>query len=164
MKFSNTKKIVIASVLFIVNTFLCFTAEAQWQENYYVDDFGDKTDQKYESMSASGTFSNSATQNSEALYTFIKDDESVLINVYEYGRSLASSIDATFETIKIKQPNGGIVSLKRVFFTKSGKLYFSKKNYTEFLEAIKGSGDYTMVFDRSGEYSSSSYRIKFTID
>lgn len=164
MKLSRTKKIVIASVLFTLNTVLCFTADAQWQENYYVDDFGDKTDQKYESMSASGTFSNSATQNSKALYIFIKDDESVVINVYEYGTSLATSIDATFETVKIKQPNGDIVSIKNVFFTKSGKLYFSKKIYTEFLEAIKGSGDYTMVFDRSSEYSSSSYRIKFTIN
>ena len=157
MKLSRTKKILIASVLFTFNTLLCFTADAQWQEKYYVDDFGDKTDQRYEFMSASGTFSNSATQNS-------KDEEVVIINVYEYGSSLATSIDATFESIKIKQPNGGVVSIKNVFFTKSGKLYFSKKTYTEFLEAIKGSGDYTMVFDRSGEYSSSSYRIKFTID
>lgn len=160
MKFSDTKKIVIASLL----TLLSFTTEAQWQENYYVDDFGDKTTEKYESMSAVGTFSNSAVQNADAKYTFIKDQEYVLINVYEYGRSLATNIDATFEVVKVKQPNGNIVSIKRVFFTKSGKLLFSKKNYALFLDVIKDSGDYVMVFDRSGKYSSSKYKVKFTID
>ena len=99
MKLSNTQKIVIASLLFTFNTILCFTADAQWVENYYVDDFGDKTNQKYESFVAKGTFSNSATQNSEAQYTFVKDEKSVLINVYEYGRSLASNTDAITEKI-----------------------------------------------------------------
>ncbi len=164
MKLSNTQKIVIASLLFTFNTILCFTADAQWVENYYVDDFGDKTDQKYESFVAKGTFSNSATQNSEAQYTFVKDEKSVLINVYEYGRSLASSTDATFETVKIKQPSGNVVTINKVFFTKSGKLYFSEKEYTQLLESIKDSGSYTMVFDRSSKYSSSSYRIRFTIE
>jgi hypothetical protein len=164
MKLLNTQKIVIASLLLTFNTILCFTADAQWVENYYVDDFGDKTDQKYESFVAKGTFSNSATQNSEAEYIFIKDKESVIIKVYEYSRSLASSIDATFETIKIKQPNGSVATIKKVFFTKSGKLYFSEKQYTQLLESIKDIGTYTMVFDRSGKYSSSSYKIKFTIE
>ena len=164
MKLSNTQKIVIASLLFTFNTILCFTADAQWVENYYVDDFGDKTDQKYESFVAKGTFSNSATQNSEAQYTFVKDEKSVLINVYEYGRSLASNTDATFETVKIKQPSGNVATINKVFFTKSGKLYFSEKEYTQLLESIKDSGAYTMVFNRSSKYSSSSYRIRFTIE
>ena len=163
MNFSNTQKIGIASLLFVFN-FLCFTADAQWKKNFYVDDFGDKTDQSYESLSAEGTFSNSATQNSKATYTFIKDDASVLVNVYEYGRSLATDIDHTFETVKIKQPSGSVVTIERVFFTKGGKLYFSEKTYTELLETIKDSGKYTMIFDRSGDYSSSNYKIIFTIN
>jgi hypothetical protein len=31
-------------------------------------------------------------------------------------------------------------------------------------EAIKTKGKYTIIFDRSGDYSNSSYKIKFTID
>ena len=147
--------------LFVLSYLISF---AQWDIGHYVDDFGDKTDQKYESFVAKGTFSNSATQNSEAQYTFVKNEKSVLINVYEYGRNLASNTDATFETVKIKQPSGNVATINKVFFTKSGKLYFSEKEYTQLLESIKDSGAYTMVFDRSSKYSSSSYRIRFTIE
>ena len=162
MKFNLIKKSVVASI-FILSTIICFSIEAQWVEQYYVDEFGDKTDQKYESLIAQGTFSNSATTNSKATYSFIKDTESLLINVYEYGSSLATSIDPTFETVKIKQPSGNVVTIERVFFTKSGKLFFSKDNFTELLNTIQESGEYRMIFNRTGEYSQSSYNIKFKL-
>ena len=66
--------------------------------------------------------------------------------------------------LRLSNPNGSVATIKKVFFTKSGKLYFSEKEYTQLLESIKDSGAYTMVFDRSGKYSSSSYKIKFTIE
>jgi len=162
MKFNFIKKSVVASI-FIFSSIICFSIEAQWVERYYVDEFGDKTDQKYESLMAEGTFSNSATTNSKATYSFVKDTESLIINVYEYGSSLATSIDPTFETVKIKQPSGNVVTIEKVFFTKSGKLYFSKESFTEFLKTIQESGEYRMIFNRSGEYSKSSYNIKFKL-
>ena len=164
MKLNMTQKTVTAIVLFAINTFLCFTAEAQWKTKYYVDDFGDPTDQKYESMTATGFFNNSATTKSEATYSFVKDEKSLLINVYEYGRRLASNVEATFEVVKIKQPSGDVVTIQNVFFTKSGKLYFSKSNFEQIVDAIKDSGSYTMVFERTGKYSKSGYVIKFDID
>lgn len=157
-------KITILSALFFLNIFFCSTAEAQWVKRYYVDDFGDKTDQSYESFSTKGTFSNSATDNSEASYTFIKDDETLIINVYEYGSKLASEIDATFETVKIKQPDGNVVTIEKVFFTKSGKLFFNKASYTSVIEAMSKIGNYTMLFKRTGKYNDSTYKIKFSIE
>ena len=112
---------------------------------------------------AEGTFSNSATTNSKATYSFVKDTESLLINVYEYGSSLATSIDPTFETVKIKQPSGNVVTIERVFFTKSGKLFFNEDSFKELLNTIQESGEYRMIFNRSGEYSQSSYNIKFKL-
>ena len=157
-------KITILSTLFFLNIFFCFTAEAQWVKSYYVDDFGDKTDQSYEAFSAKGTFSNSATDNSEATYTFIKDDGSLLINVYEYGRKLASNLDGTFETVKIKQPDGNVVTIEKVFFTKSGKLFFNEEAFTSIIETLSKIGNYTILFDRTGKYSNSTYKIKFSIE
>ena len=87
-------------VLLVLVAVLAFgTVNAQWKKNFYVDDFGDKTTDSYDSMMSSGTFSNSATQDSKALYVFIKSDTSITIKVYEYERSLATSTSGTFEQL-----------------------------------------------------------------
>ena len=150
-------------VVLVLVTVLAFNlSNAQWTTKFYVDDFGEPTSNSYESMILDGVFSNSATQNSKATYVFIKDKESLVIKVLEYGRSLATSTDATFETVKIKTPTG-IVEIKKVFFSKSGRLYFSKDSFNQVAEAISELGDYIMIFKRSGRYSDSSYKIKFSI-
>ena len=149
--------------LILLLTILTFNlVNAQWETKFYVDEFGDATTQEYEAMQIVGTFSNSATQNSKATYSFIKDKETVIINVYEYSRTLANSIEATFETVKLKTPNG-IETIERVYFTKAGALFFNKKEYDKFISIISNPGNYTMIFNRTGDYSNSSYKIKFTI-
>ena len=151
-------------LLLIIAILTIGSANAQWKKNFYVDEFGEKTGESYEYLQAFGTFSNSATQNSKAKYDFIKSEDSVIINVYEYERSLATSIDPTFETVKIRTPSKEVVVIKKVFFSKSGKLLFSKELYKQLIGAIQEKGDYIMIFDRGGSYSKSSYKIKFTIE
>jgi hypothetical protein len=155
----NTKTIIIAIL------FLGFqSANAQWVKKYYVDDFGDPTTSSYESFMAKGTFSNSATTNSDCSFNFIKDDESLMINVYEYSRKKANSIEATFESVKLKTPSGTIETINKVFFTKGGSLYFSKESLVRVLEVLSEKGDFTMIFERTAKYSNSSYKARFTID
>jgi hypothetical protein len=153
------KKVLLLAVLSLN------TVTAQWEKDFYIDDFGDKTDKDYERMMARGTFSNSATQNSEAHYKFVKNTEemTLTISVYEYGSNLATSIDHSFEQVKIKTPSG-VVTIKEVFFSNIGRLRFSKESFTELNKAISESGEYVMVFSKSSEYSmGSSYKIKFSI-
>jgi len=151
-------------LLLIIAILTIGSANAQWKKNFYVDEFGEKTGESYEYFQAFGTFSNSATQNSKAKYDFIKSEDSVIINVYEYERSLATSIEPTFETVKLRTPSKEVVVIKKVFFSKSGKLLFSKELYKQLIGAIQEKGDYIMIFDREGSYSKSSYKIKFTIE
>ena len=150
-------------VLLVLVAVLAFgTVNAQWKKNFYVDDFGDKTTDSYNSMTSSGTFSNSATQDSKALYVFIKSDTSITIKVYEYERSLATSTSGSFEQVKIKTPSG-VVVIDEAFFTKGGSLFFSDEEFISLNKAISESGDYVMIFSRSSKYSTSSYKIKFSI-
>lgn len=149
-------------VLVLVAVLSFNLSNAQWTTKFYVDDFGEPTSNSYESMILDGVFSNSATQNSKAKYVFIKDKDHLVVKVLEYGRSLATSTEATFETVKIKTPKG-IVEIKKVFFSKSGRLYFSKNSFNQIVEAISELGDYIMIFERSGSYSSSSYKVNFSI-
>jgi hypothetical protein len=154
------------NLLLLSALLLSLTLNAQWETNYFVDDFGDKTEKGYESIMAEGTFSNSATSGSKASYKFIHDkgDKTVTLKVLEYGRSLATSTDSVFTIVKIKTPSGEIVKIKSVMFSKTGVLFFYKKSYDELLKTMAISGDHTMVFERKGSYSSDSYKVKFSID
>ena len=135
-----------------------------WSEGEYVDDFGDKTGEKYKYMTTTdGVFSNSAANNRKLSGQFSTAGSSLTIDILEYGTNRANSTDATFEVVKIKQPDGNIVSIKKVFFTKGGSLYFSKDKFKQVSKALSLKGDYTMIFSRSGKYSQSTYRLKFSM-
>lgn len=156
---------LLSQNLFLLGLFiLSISMNAQWETKEYVDEFDEPTGETFQSFVTTGTFSNSATQNADAAYAFIKNEETLTIKVYEYGRSLATSTDATFETVKIKKPDDSVVVIDDVFFTKKGSLYFRKDNFEKVNKAIQDKGDHIMIFDRTSDYSDSSYKIKFTIE
>jgi hypothetical protein len=91
------------------------------------------------------------------------DSEVLVIDVYEYGSSLATDIESTLEDVKIKLPSGDVVTYKNILFSKKGYLIFSKENYAKIVADITPKGTYVMIFNRTGEYSESSYKLKFEI-
>ncbi|NEV92536.1 hypothetical protein G3567_00025 [Psychroflexus sp. YR1-1] len=139
------------------------TLYSQWETKYHVNDFGDQTCKTYETFVVTGTFTNSANTNRDAAFAFIKDGKSLIIKVYEYGSNLATSLDHSFEEVKIKLPGGKILKLDSVPFTKQGSLCFKDQNFTEAISALSNSGPYTIVFDRTTDYSTSSYKVKFDL-
>ena len=58
-----------------------------WSKKYYIDKFNNPTDDAYISTTISGTFSNSATNNSSLLVKFIVDTNGPKMFLYEYGSS-----------------------------------------------------------------------------
>ncbi|MCB0509056.1 MAG: hypothetical protein KDD21_12235 [Bacteroidetes bacterium] len=56
-----------------------------WELGYYVDDFGEPTKEAYISTDLYGTFSNSATTNSNLKVRFLIDKKSIRIQLYEYA-------------------------------------------------------------------------------
>lgn len=60
-----------------------------WELTYYVDEFGLPTDTKYirNAEYISGTFSNTATNNSDLNVRLLIDEDDVSIMLYEYSRS-----------------------------------------------------------------------------
>jgi hypothetical protein len=151
-------------VLLLLAVITSLTTNAQWKQGSYVDEFGDKTGDTFMFMRAVGTFSNSATQNSKCIYGFYDSDNDMIVEVKEYGSSMATSINPTTEIVKIKTPSGEVKTLKNVFFSKSGSLVFMNKNYTQLKYILTEKGRYVMVFRRSGRYSSSSYKVIFNIE
>ena len=59
-----------------------------WEIQYFVDEFGNKTNEPYITTTVHGTFSNSATENSRLRVTFIiSSRESIGIQLFEYDRN-----------------------------------------------------------------------------
>jgi hypothetical protein len=151
-------------LLLVLAIITSLTTNAQWKLGYYVDEFGDKTEESFMRMRALGTFTNSATQNSKCIYDFLDSGNTMELYVREYGNSMATEIKATFETVKIKTPSGEIKLIKNVFFSKSGILLFHKDTYAQIKSILTEEGRYVMVFNRSGKYSNSSYKVIFNIE
>lgn len=57
-----------------------------WETGNYVDDFGDKTNEKFIEQSAYGSFSNSATTNSDLVARILIDKNNIRFQLKEYGR------------------------------------------------------------------------------
>ena len=151
-------------LLLVLAIITSLTTNAQWKLGYYVDEFGDKTEESFMRMRALGTFTNSATQNSKCIYDFLDSGNTMELYVREYGNSMATEIKATFETVKIKTPSGEVKLIKNVFFSKSGILLFHKDTYAQIKSILMEEGRYVMVFNRSGKYSNSSYKVIFNIE
>ena len=67
---------------------LTLTTLAQWETEYYVDDFGEPTGESFQYFDVVGVFSNSATTNSDCGF-LIKHDEgdNYSVSIYPYNRT-----------------------------------------------------------------------------
>ncbi|MDB4037359.1 hypothetical protein N9473_04765, partial [Polaribacter sp.] len=109
------KALFLLFVLFITDTI-----NAQWELKYSLDEFGEKTSETHKTLTAEGTFSNIATQHSEALFHFVDKGDAMLINVYEYKSSLATNTENTFELVKVRKKGGDTSYLEGVLFSEGG--------------------------------------------
>ena len=104
-----------------------------WSVEYYVDDFGDYTDEAYIYYRCTGTFSNSATDNSPLKVEFLIDENGIFIKLYEYSNSLVKNIYSSKSlefTIKAKY-NGNITKTYSGKIRPSGDRIWIDKSVTD---------------------------------
>ena len=127
---------------------------AQWETKYFVDDFGDPTEESYKTFTVVGKFSNSATLNSECIFIFIDNGEYLKIEVYEYCNKKAS-FDRDLTNIKIKTPSGEVIEMPWILIDKNYIAFCNDKNnfikvnlryYTKILKILSEKGDFKMIF------------------
>ena len=162
VKTKKMKKTITTAIALI----LTLSINAQWETKNYVDEFGDDTEQTYKSLVSEGTFSNSATINSDLIGNFTWDEEQEMfyITLYEYGSKKATQIASRFVYVKIKDNDSKVHKLK-AFFSKDGILLFTKKNYKKIKPFLETPGSYKLVCDYVSSYgSNSTYRLNFNID
>lgn len=139
------------------------TKTGKWLLNYFINDFGEKTNEKYLSLVGHGFFSNSATTNSKLSAILIVSKNKYMIRLVEYDSYVVKdSEDCIF---KIKDSDGFIYedsfnNSKDGFLTCSsyGDLKFSK-----FSDLLRKGGN--IIFSGTmGHYSKSEYVFSFNTD
>ena len=130
-----------------------------WKVKYYVDDFGDYTNEGYISTFLNGTFSNSATTNSDLGVRFIIDKQ-VALKLYEYNRNHPVSGKISTQSYRIMIKHNG----KRLPIYKgsnsSDRIIINKKGSREIIRLLKTGGEFIFKIEEITQYSSADYLFK----
>lgn len=134
-----------------------------WSIHYYVDEFGESTNKGYITNTSfiSGTFSNSATQDSKLNVRFlISDSSNISIKLFEYADSNPVkpwSGSDSYNAI-IQDKDGNRLKLKAI--NSSDRLRFNKKSSRRIHNALIKGGNVKM---RIYEYNNKSTNYLFSI-
>ena len=134
-----------------------------WQIRYYVDEFNNPTTEGYitTKLYVEGTFSNSATTNSNLKVIWLIDKDSVAIKLLEYGRNVVkSSYDATSYSISMLDADGNKTSMTGTMYKGSDRIYIDSDFESIVLNALAKNGAVTFKITETGKYASSSYLFK----
>lgn len=134
-----------------------------WEVRYYVDEFNNPTTEGYITTKdyVVGTFSNSATTNSELYVIWLIDKSDVAIKLVEYGRSVVkSSYSSTNYNIVMLDPDGNRVYMTGTMWKGGDRIYIDSEYELTVIEALKRNGSVSFRIDEGGKYGNSSYLFK----
>ena len=119
-------------------------SEDIWEVLFYVDDFKQPTTNAYVSGFFSGTFSNSATTNSDLRTRILVDSTDVTIMLYEYSRSMvknSSSRNLEFYDITMRTGDDNRTSITGYIPTEGDRIFIVDANREDVINALSGDGD-----------------------
>lgn len=131
-----------------------------WEIGYYVDDFGERTGEFFVSMFLYGTFSNSATTNSDLKVRFMIDKNSSRIQLYEYAGDHPVKGEG-FIYFKIRDKNNKEYEI-RAYNSDHGNTTIEEDDDKKLRNILLTGGEIKFVAEADKYGSPSTY--KFTID
>ena len=142
-----------------------------WAIKYFVDDFGDPTDEGYiaHDYYIRGTFSNSATNNSNLnVYFLISGPDNIAVQLYEYaGNNPVKAYGTDEYKIMVKSSDGVKHSMSGRMYEGGNRIYIdpsSKKNHISKMHLILMSGGEVSVVISKSDYGLSTYKFKVDAD
>jgi len=163
----NDKLATVDSTIIAVDTNSTSVAQTKpslaslgiWSVSHYVDEFGETSKDAFIIGSTQGTFSNSATENSNLNVDILIDGESkISIQLFEYAgkNPVKSGVEENYK-IKIKSSDSKTAVLYANNF--SDRLTLNKKNSKLLSSFMKKGGKLSFSIVEVSEYSSSSYKF-----
>jgi hypothetical protein len=156
---SNVNSSTIDNNLSNANT---FDSLGIWEISNYVNEFNEITKEKYIRMKddISGTFSNSATQNSELTVRFlINGNKNVNIMLFEYAGNnpVKEGVEENYK-VRIKHNDDNPITLYANNY--SDRLSFDKKSSAKITDIFKQGGSVSFFIIENSQYSISQYQFK----
>lgn len=134
-----------------------------WRINNYVDEFNETTSVKYVRQSSMGTFSNSATTNSDLIAIILIDKYEIRFQLLEYGSHYVKASETM--KFKVKDNDGEIIEFKAII-NESGYIVLSsdkQKGHDALLAALLKGGEVKFYGIRD-YYGRSTYNFSFYCD
>ena len=126
-----------------------------WLKDYYVDDFGRKTEDSYISLKKrlGGTYINSSGQYGSMEYTVTIDESSVTFNIWDYGRYQVNNDTSNVVNLDIKclgnTTNEVLYSTLRVYSYSSNLNLVEDKD--KFIELLKNNKSVKIIIKNGVE-------------
>jgi len=131
-----------------------------WKVKFYVDDFGEPTKQKYLTCRVCfGTFSNSATTDSDLAVQFLIEKNAVNIQLYEYlgTNPVKKGIEDQYK-VRVKSGDEIQDLTARNY---SDRLSFNEINSKKIIDFFKKGQPLKFAIISNSRYSESSYKFTF---
>lgn len=122
------------------------TEGSLWETYYYVDNFNQPTEDGYIGNSTCflGTFSNSATTDSELLVNVVVDEVDVAFFLYEYGRNRVKNSSSSRDdlyNITMRTADGADYSFTGVMYCGGDRIYVEQAHIAEVISALSQEGN-----------------------
>lgn len=153
------------SILLIGFSLLSYGQEGydEWTAIPIVDEFGDSVGDTAMAYVTMGTFSNSATSNSELAVRVSRQGGAFFIELFEYGRQPQASLgglDGAFGDIKVKREDGSVEEFNVFAAPAGGILIRQGTKLARLLEEGEGEAIRFLIYENKfSRYGSSSYNF-----
>lgn len=132
----------------------CGLSMGKWKLDYYVDNFQQPTDEGYilNKDYIVGTFSNSATTNSNLYVVVLADAGDISFMLYEYGRSQVKNSSENYVDeydITMRLPDGSTKDLTGTMYCGGDRVYVDDSYKESVISALSGEGEISFLIVKS---------------
>lgn len=121
----------------------------RWERGFYADEFGKLSNKPYEGAILQGSFSNSATTNSDlTVFIFVDKDSTIGFELAKYNRSLAKNFVAK---CKLRDIDGTIKNFA-LMFDRYGMAYITMPYDREFIKSLISKGEKDVLIIEKQDY------------
>ena len=133
----------------------------KWQEGYYVDEFGDKTGNKFAYCLVRGYGENSISTKTDVYVKTMIENKMLSFQIFNGSMSMKETFpDSKFGMVKFKLPDGSVKSEKIIFYKNSASVWDDKAILYNYL--LQNDGIIKVLIDLStaSDYYSDKYNFE----